>query len=214
MARHLRLPMLRLRSVIVPRGGGNASHQGLSSLGNTGRWCSCMRLASAWSCRRAGLVDAQDLRHFMPVSPRPYSKCQPRRRQETNDDEGTNIYYCFACAGSCLGRTGAATGCAQIQPGRRSDSTDREQHAGDTRNQDLCRQPVQGCSCRFFCNPHNTFDTHTRSASTLSNPFRSPSSRTRMTLHGNWRARLATELTEQSAPRARPRMGRGRDLRE
>src|SRR6516165_8873098 len=84
---------------------------------------------------------------FMPASPRQYSKCQPRRRQETNDDEGTNTYYCFACAGSCLGRTGAATGCAQIQPGRRSDSTDREQHAGDTRNQDLCRQPVQG-RCR------------------------------------------------------------------
>src|SRR5215831_12897443 len=48
---------------------------------------------------------------------------------------------------SCLGRTGAATRCAQIQPGRRSDSTDREQHAGDTRNQDLCRQSVQG-RCR------------------------------------------------------------------
>src|SRR5438477_10438530 len=67
--------------------------------------------------------------------------------RETNDDEARKTSCCFVYAGSFFRRIGAATRSAQIQPGRRSDATDREQHAGHTRNQDLCRQPVQG-RCR------------------------------------------------------------------
>src|SRR5215510_8033947 len=43
--------------------------RGLSSLGNKGRWCSSMRPAPAWSCHRAGLVDAQDLGPFTAWEP-------------------------------------------------------------------------------------------------------------------------------------------------
>ena len=148
MVRHLPLPILGLREQLCLSGtgtqaGGSSPLRERAELGHAcalqasrelpgpGSWT--LRIGDGLSERDGNIQDA--------------NQEGPGRRTMRTARILISVLLALA---SCLGRIGAATCPAQIQPGRRFDVTDREQHAGDSGNQDLRRQSVQGrCRHRY-----------------------------------------------------------------